>query len=205
MIVTLSLAMILMAGHAIGDPPKGVAPVREVVDAIDCGPRSLYLLLQLEGRPTELDRIVALLPRSEGRGASLLEIRDAARSCGLTLTGVQLGSKALNLDRPAIVHLNRAPHDHFVVVRPFGHTGKLVQVLDPNRRPEVMDKDQFLASPEWSGAALIPTRPNYRLAGMLSLGMVVVASLWGRKTLRRRRHTNRRVVGKSAAEVPTLP
>ena len=185
--VAVPLAMLLLGGNLLDGEPNGTGPQQVARDSIDCGPQSLYLLLRLEGRPTELNKIVALLPPGERRGTSLLKLREAARALGLTLTGVKLGPTELNLDRPALVYLNRSPHDHFVVVREIGHTGKLIQVLDPNRPPEVWDKARLLASSEWSGFALIPSRPNIRLATVLACLFVVLAVCIGRMARKRSR------------------
>lgn len=155
----------------------------------DCGAKSLSILLRLEGRPTDLSRLEDGLPAPTPRGYSMRELREAARACGLRLLGVRLPRGDRAPDRPAIVFLKRGPHGHYVVIRPVGHTGKLVQVLDPNREPEVMDASRLYASPEWTGLALVPRRPNWplRVAGaVLVVSTLVVAGSWLVPRLRRR-------------------
>ena len=78
--------------------------------------------------------------------------------------------------------MKRTQHGHFLVIRPVGHTGKLVQIVDSLQSPEVIDKSVLLASPEWTGLALVPGRISWTpvLVGG-SLGTIVFAlSSWER-------------------------
>lgn len=153
----------------------------------DCGVMSLYHLLRLEGRPTDLETIERHLPSSKAGQYSLKELRDAARACGLTLNGVRLPASGRPPSGPALVHLDRKPGGHFLLIRPVGHTGRLVQLLDSTRPPYVQDAETLYASPEWTGIALVPSRPNQpaRIAGfmcaLLGLALVVV-SVRGRRS-----------------------
>jgi hypothetical protein len=64
------------------------------------------------------------------------------------------------------------------VIRPVGHSGKLVQVLDPNRDPEVLDADRLERSRSWTGLALVPRRSSRSgqvFAGLLALGAAAAA------------------------------
>lgn len=150
----------------------GPAPV------FDCGTLALHQLLQLEGCPTDLLVLSSRLPDPPPRGHSMKALRDAARTCGLSLRGVLVSKSARALDRPAIVFLRRRDHGHFIVVRPIGHTGKLVQVIDPNETPDVVDAADLYASPDWTGLALIPDRPNWpaRIAASLLVGALLLAA-----------------------------
>lgn len=125
---------------------------------LDCGVLALHTLLALEGRETTLGTIEAALPPSPVGGYSLAQLQDAARTCGLSLDGLQLARGKRAPDRPALLHLKRGPHGHFVVVRPVGHSGQLVQVLDVAEEPFVTDAAEISASPEWTGLALVPRR-----------------------------------------------
>lgn len=138
----------------------------------DCGTLSLYTLLRLAGKPTDLARISSHLPKPSSAGPSMQELRDAARDLGLELTGVKLpDSGRFEVDH-AIVHLDRGDHGHFVVVRPVGHTGKVVQVFDSVRDPIAVEIDDLRKTPDWTGLALVPIRRN-RLA--YSIGAAIIA------------------------------
>jgi len=123
---------------------------------VSCGAISLAALTRLEGRPIALDEINSRLSRKSAH--SLLELRDAARRSGTVLRCVHIGMNDWPLDRPALVHLDRRGVGHFVVIRPVGHSGKLVQILDPASGVEVVDALQLFSSPEWTGAGLVPLR-----------------------------------------------
>ena len=126
----------------------------------DCGTLSLYTLMRIEGKATDLHQISSRLPTPPANGFSMRELRDAARGLGFDLRGVRLHDDGRFGDEPALVFLNRSPHGHFVVVRPVGHTGKIVQVFDSVRSPVTAEIDDLRRSPEWTGLALVPARPN---------------------------------------------
>ena len=88
------------------------------------------------------------------------ELRDEARKRGVALRGVKLRAGE-RPEGPSIVFFGDGGHGHYVVARPVGHSGKLVQVLDPNEPPEVMDFDEFEARPRWTGLALVPDPPSW--------------------------------------------
>jgi hypothetical protein len=85
------------------------------------------------------------------------------------------------------VFLARGRHGHYVVLRPVGHTGKLVQVLDPNEEPVVLDAARLYASPEWTGLALVPARPNWTARVVGTIGAAALAVLGVARLARRRR------------------
>jgi hypothetical protein len=156
----------------------------------DCGIQSLYTLLRLEGVNVTLDRLERSLPAPSPTGYSLAELRDAASTCGLKLIGARLKPDAQAIDRPILAFLQRGKHGHFIVLRPAGHTGTLAQVLDMGSDPEMIDKATIFKSPEWTGLALLPARPNWpaRIAGASGLGGIsIVLSPWIVKRLRRLR------------------
>ena len=125
---------------------------------LDCGTIALYKLLSLEGRPVPARTLQASLPPPSHKGYSLAELRDAARDRGLDLQGVKLPLTDFSLDRPALLYLQLEDHGHFLVVRPVGHSGKLVQILDSTGDPVVMDMVHLHASNQWTGMALVPIR-----------------------------------------------
>ena len=134
--------------------------------AYDCGTLSLYTLLHLEGRSISLPQIECELPTPSPAGHSMKALREAAGALGLDLVGVRLPESRNASDRPALVFLDRAPHGHFVVVRPVGHSSTLVQMLDAHQPPIVIDAADLYASPDWTGLALMPTRRNWLFLGL---------------------------------------
>ena len=158
--------LVLLALHAIGE--KDRVP--------GCGRQSLYILSRLEGRPVPRDATSTLLKFGE-ESISMADLRAEAATLGLSLVGVKLPSGPVAPDRPAIVFMDRRPHGHFLVIRPVGTTGRLVQVLDPNREPEVVDARSLYASSEWTGLALVPERRSWRARIAIAAG--VLAALLG--------------------------
>jgi len=150
----------------------------------DCGTTALYTLLALEGRPTRLDQVKSRLPALDPRGYSLAQLRIAARACGLVVSGVRLPRNDRAPDRPALVFLEREGHGHFLVIRPVGHSGRLIQVMDSVGAPSVVDAAELHHSPEWTGLALIPARSDWSLrvsalvlaAAILSLFSLLIMS-----------------------------
>ena len=86
--------------------------------------------------------------------------------------------------------LKSGPEGHFIVVRPVGHTGRLVQVLDGELNPNVGDAEWLFASPSWTGLALVPHRTNYlalAAAGVSACCMTAFGVLtWNRRRQRSR-------------------
>ncbi len=142
-------------------PVAAQEPTDPAKPIYDCGTLALFTLLQLEGRPTSLRRLESILPAPNPRGYSMKELQDAARARGLNLVGALLKKDSKAIDRPMIMYLKQGEHGHFIVVRPVGPSGSLVQILDPNLRPDVIDKSDLFAAREWSGLTLMPSRPNW--------------------------------------------
>jgi ABC-type bacteriocin/lantibiotic exporter with double-glycine peptidase domain len=146
-----------------------------------CGPIALYLLARMEGRAADLAHVQSRVVIGTDGSSTLDHLRQAADSLGLQSEAVLLKRTDWPLDRPAILHLDRGSSGHFVVIRPVGHTGKLVQVIDAPDQVEVMDFDQLASDPSWTGAALVPTHkaiaPWRRILLALTLAAGPVA-LW---------------------------
>lgn len=138
----------------------------------DCGTIALHSLLVLEGSQTPINQLRVRLSATTHGGLSMADLRDAAWTFGLDLTGVRLPPSGDALDRPAIVFLRGRDHGHFLVVRPVGHSGKLIQVIDSTGGPLVMDAVDLYASEQWTGLALVLSRPNWPLR--LAVGAMVV-------------------------------
>jgi hypothetical protein len=60
-----------------------------------------------------------------------------------------------------LVILQKGERGHFVVIRPVGHSRKLIQVIDAASDPIIMDASDPYSSPEWTGLALIRQRSNW--------------------------------------------
>ena len=140
--------------------------------SLDCGTAALYHLLQLERRPIDLKTLMERLGEPPPGGFSMSELRNAAAQCRLEVIGARLSDASRSLDRPAIVLIKRDGGGHYLVIRPVGHTGKLVQVLDGDRSTGILDADRLYTSPEWTGLALVPRGPvRYaRIVGVSLLG-----------------------------------
>ena len=157
--------------------------------AVDCGTSSLYTMMRLEGFEIPFDDLCGRMVGGTNRSHSLKELRDVARSNGLALRGVKLENAGLDFDRPALVYLDRKPHGHFVVVRPVGHSGTMVQMIDPNLSPVVMDATRLYAMPDWTGLALMPGRTDWFLMGSIACASVALAIVVGSLVSHRRRVT----------------
>lgn len=180
------LALLLVtfaAGIGVGRI-AGAAGERVVADpAIDCGPAALLALGAVEGREIDFDKLAARLPQRR-EGHSMKELRDVARSFGLKLEGLYVGKHASLIDRPMLAFIKDkgAKIEHFLVVRPVGHTGSLVQLIDSNGPPRVIEKVDLVSSYQWTGVVLAPTRTNWAIvewsgllaaSAMLSLGLSI--------------------------------
>ncbi len=142
---------------ALGQP---IHPEEREKDAFDCGTLALYHLLRIEGQPVGLAAIGLHLPTMPPLGYSMLELREAAKASGLRLSGIRLKDPAREVDRPMIAFLKRG---HYVVLRPIGHTGKLIQVFNGAEPTRVIDKERLFASSEWTGLVLVPSRSIFEV------------------------------------------
>ncbi len=138
----------------------------------DCGTLSLYFLSRLEGKALDLNQIAARLPVTKREAFSLRDLKVAAHAYELPLIGIRIRKRP---DRPALVYLGGPDVGHFLVIRPVGQSGKLVQVLDSDRDPFVTDFKDLAESDAWTGLALVPVRPNW--AGRVAGGLALVSGL----------------------------
>ncbi len=145
--------------------------------ADDCGARALYQLLHLEGRATDLARLESTLGGPTTEGHSFRDLREVAARFGLELDAVALPKLRSAIRGPALVFLKGDRRGHFVVVRPVGHTGRLLQVLDGERTPLVTDAEWLFASPSWSGLALVPHRSGRLLLASVSVSAACLVAL----------------------------
>lgn len=156
-----------------------IAPAPTLADdaqAFDCGTLSLYILLRLEGKTTDLGQITSRLPHMPASGYSMKELRDAAHNLGLDLTGVKLKNSGRLDDGPSILSLNKEGHGHYVVIRPVGHTGNMIQMFDSARYPTLLDVDSFRNSQEWTGLVLIkPARSRFFFYTGIAMSICLVS------------------------------
>jgi hypothetical protein len=154
------------------------APADDMVTR-DCGVNSLYLILQLEGRPVPLDRLDAALPLRPQDGYSMAELKAAARTLGLQLRGVQLSKGDRPLKRPAIAYFYDRKGGHFAVLKPVGTTGTMVQLIDPPLSPQILDYDRLFSWDSWTGRALVAhdnwLASNLALISAAAIGTLLIA------------------------------
>lgn len=155
----------------------------ETNQGADCGLNALFVLLRFEGRPVSLARLGSALPSPVPGGYSMAELSEAARSLGLELEGVRFTKGDKPIDRPAIALVRDGRGGHFVVLRPVGTTGTMVQVIAPPRVPWITDYDRLVASRPWTGLILLPRDPwllRYALPLLFAgLGIPLVSlSVW---------------------------
>lgn len=120
----------------------------------DCGARALFLLARALGAAPTLEEILGGLPPRGPSGYSLKDLRDMSVRLKVPLVGVDLGKLDRGLDGPALVHLRRGGHGHYVVVRPVARDGRIVQVIDPGGAIRLREVTELTGSPEWTGHAL---------------------------------------------------
>jgi len=144
--------------------------------AWDCGTNALHVLLHFEGRPTSLDRLLSVLPAPSPEGHSMAELAAASRALGLSLDGVRLGPGDPRPDRASIAYVKTPQGGHFMVVRPVGSLGGMVQVVDPPLPPLIVDFDRLTAAGGWTGRVLTPRTRGGRSAALF-VGGLAIASL----------------------------
>jgi hypothetical protein len=154
----MALCLYLLCVQATSAPRSAV---RAPTDAVyDCGTMALYSLLKLEGKSANLKAVELALPPISPGGYSFQELQAGAATLGLRVQGVRVGKGLRALDRPAIAFMDGAQHGHFITIRPVGHTGTLVEVIDTDRTVEVLDRAELCARRGWTGLALVPVRMN---------------------------------------------
>lgn len=154
-------SLIVLLTFTFAQPVSTRASEAGGTTTLDCGVNALYLLLQLEGRPVTFDRLESMLPPRHPDGYSMAELSGASRSLGLSLEGVRFAKGDKPLTRPAIAFFKDAKGGHFMVLRPVGTTGTMVQVIDPPNVPLIADYDWVFESRPWMGRILVPGSPWY--------------------------------------------
>jgi hypothetical protein len=122
---------------------------------LDCGVNALYVLLSLEGNPRTLEQVLDALPEHHSDGYSMSELRSAAGSLGMSLTGFILDPVKDYPKNPSIFLLTDSRGGHFAVMRPVGTTGTMVQILDPPYTPKIVDLTILARNKQWTGKVLM--------------------------------------------------
>jgi MYXO-CTERM domain-containing protein len=158
-------------------------PQEEDVDASGslrgCGLRCLYLLFLMSGKQVPQSPRWHSSAENAEHLVSMSELQSIARESGMTLRGEVLSVDEAQPDRPMIAYLEYPGGGHFVVVRPVGRTGTMVQVLDPNREPFILDHKHLSSLPGWTGRVLVPRGPSEiskPLWAMVLLGLGMLAA-----------------------------
>ena len=136
----------------------GAAP--EATTRLDCGAARLYLLHRLQGhrghpRSTR-DSIATLAFRwlLDGRALRSLQ-RAGPPTRGSTSCRRRQGSGCSRHRVPS----ERRKGGHYVVLRPVGTTGTMVQVIEPPHAPWITDYRRLFAARPWTGRILLPREP----------------------------------------------
>ncbi len=73
-----------------------------------------------------------------------------------------------------LVYLKQGEHGHFIVVRPVGRMGKMVQVLDNDQDVLVTDLTDLTSAVEWAGLSLRPIHVDW--PGRFGVVSAIIAS-----------------------------
>jgi hypothetical protein len=105
----------------------------------------------------------------------MAELATASSRLGLPLCGERFTLSDGALDGPAIAYMHNSEGGHFVVLRPVGSAGSMIQVLNPPFTPRILDYEVLLSSNDWTGQLLVPARPWYQeSAGWLMIGGISI-------------------------------
>lgn len=122
-------------------------PFYQQLDSMDCGVACLRMIAKFYGRHYTAQSLREL-SYSDRQGATLLSIRDAAESIGMSAVGVQIDVEQLKttMPLPCIVHWQQR---HFVVV--YGIQANKFYVADPAFGKTVYTEPEFTKN--WTGDA----------------------------------------------------
>jgi len=121
----------------------------------DCGTNALYLVCKNIDPKIDMADVTRVLPPQKPNGYSLGELATAAGRLGVQLDGRRLGPSDFPLQTPAVAFIQLAQEGHFVALFPVGRLGKLVQVLDPPKQPQILEYQALVESGSWTGKCLI--------------------------------------------------
>ena len=121
-LATMCVSMLTdIGGDDIGaefiEPRLGyISKAGENAEIFDCGVLATFYIMKCYGRNVQLNELDRRLPGPHPEGYSMKELRDAAESLGLNLSGVHLAKLDSAIDRPMIVFLRRGEYGHFIGV-----------------------------------------------------------------------------------------
>ncbi len=151
----------------------------ERVRIYDCGIVSLYHMLTMSGINVDMIDLERSLPDPRSDGYSLQELIDCAKANRFSLMGIQLPGTDLAPQKQAIVFMDRKTHGHYIVIRPVGRSNRLVQVLDADGQPTIVDYEILRNKPDWTGIALVEKKVNvYYAISVTLLSMAVFYYLY---------------------------
>jgi ABC-type bacteriocin/lantibiotic exporter with double-glycine peptidase domain len=171
-LITLILGIL---GEGPDEPPvapKLDPPPSESTDIEpDCGLKALYNLMHLSDLEVDYVSIADALPPLHRDGYAIGELRDAASRLGMRTAAYRLRLADLPRDRPSLARLHVPLRDagHFVVFRPVGTSGRLVQMLSPPYVPRILDLVE------------ITPRGNPELQVLVPVSLTESAVLWSRE------------------------
>lgn len=141
---------------------------------IPCGVSTLFMMARLQGLPVTLEEVELSLGPGSAGGHTLAELILAGGSFGLKLQAVKFDPDGFQPNAPLIAHLTRNDMGHYVILQPVGHSGHLIQVLDPPDLVEVLDSDDFARTSGWRGVALAPAK-NHAASSLLLTFLIASA------------------------------
>lgn len=118
----------------------------------------MYIFLKISKYEYSLDTVKNSLPANSPDGYSMQDLCVTGNKLGLDLAGVKITDDAFVFEEPSIVLLKGGKNGYYVVVRPIGRSGKLIQIIDPAGSIEVVEWRALRKSSYWTGLALMPRR-----------------------------------------------
>jgi ABC-type bacteriocin/lantibiotic exporter with double-glycine peptidase domain len=158
----LAIVVGLTAGGLINRQPVGSIEITAVDPNTGCGSVSLALVSHWLGHPTTMEDLNVLTHSYATGTSSLLDLKEAAQTIGLTAETVQLDGRRLPQWRlPTILHIN---DNHFVAVLPIDEL--YVVFADPPALPRIVDRRELARV--WKGVALVIADTDVDLAQALA-------------------------------------
>jgi ABC-type bacteriocin/lantibiotic exporter with double-glycine peptidase domain len=176
-VMTVLILIALINSNGTNPNNRSELPRDNSTGGLECGLDALILYSRLIGYPQDRALVRSSLgPVVPGRGYSMLQLQEAGRGLGIPLRGVRLNPEASNLQTPIIILCRLGEHFHYRVLRPIGHSGRVVQILDPSyETPFVLDYETVRRSAEWTGYALIPS--SHSASWVITIITITIISL----------------------------
>lgn len=125
-----------------------------------CGGRSLAYIASQEGIKIDESKIIEMIKYDPDKGASMMDIVNAAKKLGLYASGYKMNYDQLEKrELPVIVYLP----DHFTVLVSMDDSKNTLTFTDSSKRKVTLTKEEFLK--KWQGYVLeIRKEPQVSLA-----------------------------------------